>query len=534
MRRRRRNPGGRGSVLLAAVFLASACGGGGGGGPGGRGGGDPVALSELYPIDGVVDFTGLETTTVTLSFYDGATFVKDATLTYAMANDDRDYYVALEWTDDTFDNAYDWSGPIEYDGVLLLLDDDANGTYDDGEDARALITATPVGSLYLDQHKGGTGFDHCGDGYGKLAWYAASGKYQAELLFPRFTDAQGEDASISATTRFNLVLFDHAQPAAGRFAVAFLFPSDGDTSIWDELPYQPALMLPVTKIPSDLTGLIAFSSAHEDPESDLYTFDPATRRVTRVTNTPEYEDNVSLSHDRQWIAFHAAPTTLDFLHYEIWKVRVDGTGLTRLTNNSILDGHPGWSPDDSRICYASFRDAGASIVVMTADGVELADLTVSPDDDNDPDYLPDGRIVFKTNRFNPAPKVKMATMNEDGTGVQQVTFDARSPDSSDHDAVGDSTYCIFERLMKGTDYTSDVEALFTPWNVVEARLDGTFERTLIADGWINHLPVYDPTGRHFVFLKNHGFTDVHLATRDGKQLGRLIPNVTRVRYVDWK
>src|SRR6185369_13277743 len=111
----------RGWVVLAAA--AAGCGGGGGGG----GGGSAATLASRYPIDGVVDFTGLATTTATLPFQSGT---HSTTLTYAIVNDDRDLYVALEWTDPTFDHGYDFTGPQDIDGVDLLIDDDADGTYE--------------------------------------------------------------------------------------------------------------------------------------------------------------------------------------------------------------------------------------------------------------------------------------------------------------------------------------------------------------------------------------------------------------------
>ena len=90
---------------------------------------------------------------------------------------------------------------------------------------------------------------------------------------------------------------------------------------------------------------------------------------------------------------------------------MDGSGLTRLTNNSILDGHPGWSLDDSQIVYASFRPGGGSkLVLMSDDGTELEVLTPDGVSDNDPDFLADGRIVFKTDRFSTLPEVRIAVM----------------------------------------------------------------------------------------------------------------------------
>jgi hypothetical protein len=74
----------------------------------------------------------------------------------------------------------------------------------------------------------------------------------------------------------------------------------------------------------------------------------------------------------------------------------------------------------------------------------------------------------------------------------------------------------------------------SPWNIIEARIDGSGERTLLADDWVNWLPVHDPTGQYLVYLKSVGYTDARLMNKDGSDLGRLIPGVTRIRYIDWK
>jgi Tol biopolymer transport system component len=168
---------------------------------------------------------------------------------------------------------------------------------------------------------------------------------------------------------------------------------------------------------------------------------------------------------------------------------------------------------------------------MADDGTEIADLTPAGVDDNDPDYLPDGRLVFKTDRFTSMPQVRIAVMNEDGSGVVQLTNLAGV---SDHDPVGDGVFAVFERFSKDTDYATDLETGFVPWDLVETRLDGTGERVLLSDGWVNWLPVYDPSGRYLVHLKSANYTAAHLLTRGGRDLGRLIPGITRLTYIDWK
>ncbi len=430
----------------------------------------------------------------------------------------------------------------DFDGIVVFFDNNANGVLDENEDAHRLIM-TNYGSLYGDLHVRGTEAvdDVVADGRGKMTY--ASGKYSAEFLIPITVDSRGAGWRPDAASRFNVLIYDHVQiqrPRRTAGNIGYLnngssLAAGTDASSWELLPYTTPGTYDQPNIPSGLTGLIVFISDHENPQGELYTFDPAASIVTRVTHTTGlYIDGASLSHDRTRIAFFAAPTNTDYANYEIYVVNVDGSNLKSITTNSLLDGHPAWSPDDSKIAYASFREAGkASIIVSSATGSEIADLTPSGANDNDPDWFPDGRIVFKTDRFGAAgsAEVRIAVMNEDGANLLQLTGTAGT---SDHDPAATSTVAVFERFTRGTDYSTDPSALFAPWNIVEARVDGSGERTLVADAWINWLPVYDPTGQYLVYLKSVGYTDARLMNKDGRDLGRLIPDQTKIRYIDWK
>jgi len=526
--------------IMFFSFLGSCSSGGGGGG------GLPAPLAEQYKIDGVVDLAAIgtvhEKSFAILDSFGTGTVVGTTTLRWAMANDERNLYIALEWNDDTL-NAFDPAiGLTDFDGVVVMFDNDGDGTFEANEDARRLVMNI-YSSGYGDLHNvsAGSDSDTVGDGLGKMTW--SSGKYQAEFLIPLAPDASGEDGVLNANTRFNINILDHIQillaPPAGNVGSMSGLPNmsvDMDSSGWPLLPYTVPAPHAQPQIPSNLTGTIAFISDHENPKGELYTFNPATQLVTRVTNsTGLYIDGVSLSHDRTKIAFYGGPSSTDYTTWEIYTISVSGAGLRTLTTNTILDGHPAWSPDDSKIVYASFRDGwAASLVTMTsATGLEIADLTPPGANDNDPDWLPDGRIVFKTDRFNLSlpDEVRIAVMNADGSLVTRLT---NSIGTSDHDPTATNTVAVFERFTRNTNYSQDPWAVYSPWNIVEARIDGSGERTLLADGWVNWLPIHDPSGQYLVYLKSVGYTDARLMSKDGRDLGRLIPNITRIRYIDWK
>lgn len=503
----------------------------------------PTPVAEQFPIDGVVDLAAVgsihEKTITILDSFGTGTVGKPCTIRWAAQNDDRNIYLAFEWDDNT-QNSFDPNGSADdFDGIVVLFDDNANGMLDENEDAHRLIM-TDYGSMYADIHIEGTDAvdDTVADGRGKMIY--SSGKYQAEFVIPLTPDAAGQDGVLNGATRFNVLIYDHIQIYAPAGNIGSMNGGPGlsagtDASSWEFLPYTVPGTYDQPVIPSNLTGLIVFISDHENSKGEIYTFNPATTVVTRVTNsTGLYIDCPSLSYDRTRIAFFAAPNYTDYADYEIYTVNVDGSNLKSITTNSYLDGHPAWSPDDSEIIYASFRDAGkASLIRSTVTGAEILNMTPAGANDNDPDWLPDGRIVFKTDRFGTAgsPEVRIAVMNSDGTNVRQLT---NTSGTSDHDPTGTNTVAVFERFTKGTDYFTDPAFLFSAWNIVEASIDGSGERNLIADGWVNWLPVHDPTAQYLVYLKSVGYTDARLMNTDGRDLGRLIPNQTKIRYIDWK
>jgi hypothetical protein len=529
------------SFMVLAAFLGSCSSG-----SGTSAGVLPAPLAEQYVIDGIVDlsaFSAVQQQDIDMKGSFGAgSSVGTAILQWAMVNDERHLYIAMEWGDAT-QNAFDpAAGLTDFDGVIVMFDNDGDGIFEANEDARRLVMNI-YSSGHSDLHNvlsGNDDNDTVGDGLGKMIWSA--GVYQAEFLIPLAPDVTGEDGVLNANSRFNINILDHIQIASpppasnvGSLSGPANMTIDMDSSGWPLLPYAVPVPHDQPQIPANLGGLIAFISDHENPAGEIYTFDPITKIVARVTNsTGLYVDGVSLSHDRTKVAYYAAPTSIDYANYEIYTVNVDGTNPTRLTNNAILDGHPAWSPDDSKIVYASFRDGwDASLVTMTAAGVEIDDLTAPGFNDNDPDWLPDGRIVFKTDRFDTGlpDQLRIAVMNADGSNVTQLTD---TLGTSDHDPTATNTVTVFERFTKGTNYSTDPSSIYSPWNIVETRIDGSGERTLLADGWVNWLPVHDPGGQYMAYLKSVGYTDMRLMSKDGQDMGRLIPGITKIRYIDWK
>lgn len=105
------------------------------------------------------------------------------------------------------------------------------------------------------------------------------------------------------------------------------------------------------------------------------------------------------------------------------------TNLTKLTGGAVQG--PELSYDGKKILFAMRRDNatdGFHIFEMNLDGSDLKQLTDGNCNDVDPAYLPDGRIVFCSDRagyheyYHQERSRVIHVMNADGSDVQQVTF----------------------------------------------------------------------------------------------------------------
>lgn len=109
--------------------------------------------------------------------------------------------------------------------------------------------------------------------------------------------------------------------------------------------------------------------------------------------------------------------------FEIFTMDIDGTNVFQVTDNTVLDSGPKWSPDCSQISYNSL-DAGNSLDIfrVDADGSDITNLTNTPGVfDAFSAWSPDGeRIVFSSNRDG---NFEIYTMDsDDGANVVRLTF----------------------------------------------------------------------------------------------------------------
>jgi Tol biopolymer transport system component len=118
-------------------------------------------------------------------------------------------------------------------------------------------------------------------------------------------------------------------------------------------------------------------------------------------------------------------------HLQLFAANIDGTGVTRLTENSVDDDEPAWSPDGTRIAFRRWDltpDGESDIWVMNADGTDARNLTGDQGRTNQlglawSPRLADGsyRIVYTSQTNEPDGQAHLFTMAADGTDKRQIT-----------------------------------------------------------------------------------------------------------------
>lgn len=116
----------------------------------------------------------------------------------------------------------------------------------------------------------------------------------------------------------------------------------------------------------------------------------------------------------------------------------DGT-FRKLTNDAVFDGNPSWSPDGTKVAYASNQAGDTSLFVRNADGTGTATRITTPpafSGDYHPDWGTDGQVRFYREDYNGQGRDGLYVVNSDGSGLTLLIagkglYDpALSPDGS--------------------------------------------------------------------------------------------------------
>jgi len=176
------------------------------------------------------------------------------------------------------------------------------------------------------------------------------------------------------------------------------------------------------------------------PEFDIYTARPDGSDVKRLTTTPGYDAEATVSRDGKKIVF----TSVRDGDIDIYTMDADGKNVKRLTTELGYDGGPFFSPDGKKIVYRAhhphdpkeieeyktllkdgvLRPTRFELFVMDADGGNKRKLTDFTAASFAPFFHPDGkRIIFASNLHDKRGRnFDLYLINLDGSGLERVTY----------------------------------------------------------------------------------------------------------------
>jgi Tol biopolymer transport system component len=214
-----------------------------------------------------------------------------------------------------------------------------------------------------------------------------------------------------------------------------------------------------------------------------------------------------------------------YASYDIFKINVDGTGLTPLTNTPGYDAEATIAKD-GKIVFTSVRDGDMEIYTMNLDGSDVRRLTRLPGPDGGPFFSADGsKIVFRGRHPQPGAELDdyfallkkelwkpsgldVFVMNRDGSGLTQVTKN-----------IGGANWAPF--------FSPDGKKIIFASNMKDPRggnfdlylvnVDGSGLEQVTVDPAFDGFPMFSPDGKKLVFASNRNDrngTDTNLFIAD--------------------
>ncbi len=173
---------------------------------------------------------------------------------------------------------------------------------------------------------------------------------------------------------------DQVSPGHGKTTCAWVSPDDKRVLFASTQNDPKAFAKQVEEIKIRESGKKRRYSWDYDPEYELFSWDSETKKYTQLTDAKGYDAEGSWSPDGSKIAFasnrlaYSKELTAEEKEaferdpaymMEIFIMDADGSNLKQLTDVAGYDGGPFFSPDGKQICWRRFAENGAMAEIMT-------------------------------------------------------------------------------------------------------------------------------------------------------------------------
>lgn len=238
------------------------------------------------------------------------------------------------------------------------------------------------------------------------------------------------------------------------------------------------------------------------------------------------------------------------------------TAPVPLTAHAARDQRPRFSPDGRRVAFHSDVRGNHDVFIVNRDGSGLRQITDHPGADTDPDWMPDGRLLFSSDRDGDE---NIWLMDLDSGGLRQLThYDGGR--TGGPTPAGDGRRIAFssDRVFSWQVYvlelaTGDIERITGPlpgrcnpaWNPARdliaymaggdlvgtdlrvMRPDGGDVRPLAGEEGDNQDPQYSGDGSRLVWVSDrHGNWEIYVADADGSNEHRVSTSAADERHPD--
>jgi TolB protein len=208
--------------------------------------------------------------------------------------------------------------------------------------------------------------------------------------------------------------------------------------------------------------------SERDGNTEIYLMNADGSGQKRLTESPADDSHPNWSPDGKRIIFNSNKDTpnpkLDWWeqYHNIYTMSTDGTDVRRITNCRTVCTFPSYSPDGRKISYRkviaapgfyddknlTLANTDSEVFVANADGSNEVDLSRSAAYDAWPAWSPDGtRIIFASNR---GAVTQIYSVNVDGTNLARLVNDRETDEDARPQWSPDGTRIAFTRMRDGT------------------------------------------------------------------------------------